>query len=179
VLLFVVLQILIISAALTSLPDRLDWIIVLGAGLRGDQPSLTLKYRLNRAVEMAQRYPEARIIVSGGQGPGETITEAKAMMDYLVRRGVTKERILAEDRSTSTVENLVFSRRLLDSAGYATTARTGAISSEFHLFRMRMLARRAGLEVCPIGAPSPWYLYPNSFVREAVALVKSFVFDRP
>ena len=175
---FVVVQTLILSHAFFGDIPETDWCIVLGAGLRNGKPTLTLQRRLLTAADYLQKHPSAKAIVSGGLDFGETITEAEAMQQYLVEKGISSERIHQEDKSTSTLENLRFSKAMIDSANTDSTTRISVISNEFHLFRVRMLAKRLDMNVSLIPAPSPWYLLPNVCIREYFALAKSYVLDR-
>lgn len=175
---FLVIQLLILSHAFSRDTSRTDWCIVLGAGLRGEQPSLTLRNRLHAAAQYLEKHPEAQVVVSGGQGPGETLTEAEAMRRFLVDAGIAPGRIHLEDRALSTVQNLRFARAVISEKGGDPSGRINIISSDFHLFRVRMLARRLGMKTALIAAPTPWYLLPNTCIREYFALIKSFMVDR-
>jgi uncharacterized SAM-binding protein YcdF (DUF218 family) len=157
-----------------------DWVVVLGAGLRGDRPSETLRRRLETAAAFLRENPDARAVVTGGMGPGETITEAGAMAAFLAGAGVDPGRILLEDRATSTAENLRNSKAVLGAAGALATPRPSlaVVTSGFHLFRVQLLARRAGLALSPVAAPTPWYLLPNACLREYLAVIKSLLLDR-
>lgn len=103
-----------------SIPDQADVIIVLGCKLNGDRPSLFLQYRLNAALQVYEQGLAKYIIVSGGQGPDEWVPEAVAMMDYLVDRGVPEHRVFTESKSTSTYENLKFSKAIMDANGFSS-----------------------------------------------------------
>ncbi len=157
-----------------------DWVVVLGAGLHGDRPSETLRLRLETAAGYLRENPDTRAVVTGGRGPGETITEAEAMAAFLVSAGVDPGRILLEDRATSTAENLRHSRAVLEAAGALAEAppSLAVVTSGFHLFRVQLLARRAGLALFPVAAPTPWYLLPNACLREYLAVIKSLLLDR-
>lgn len=153
-----------------------DAAIVLGAGVNGTRPSLTLKSRLDAAAEYAAENPDVPIILSGGQGYGEEITEAECMRRYLTKDGVAEDRLLLEEASTNTAENFSFSKALLEQHGYDTAEITVAvISNDFHLCRAEILARREGLQVTGVGTPIPWlHLEVNYTIREAFALVKTY-----
>lgn len=157
-----------------------DWVVVLGAGLHGDRPSETLRLRIETAAVYLRANPEARAVVTGGMGAGESITEAEAMAACLETAGVDAGRILLEDRATSTAENLRNSRAVLEAAGALAQPRPSlaVVTSGFHLFRVRLLARRTGLSLVPVAAPTPWYLLPNACLREYLAVVKSLLLDR-
>ena len=151
--------------------------IVLGAGVNGETPSLILHSRIERAADYLKRHPDTVAILSGGQGDGERISEAECMRRELVRRGVPEERLLLEDRSTSTAENFAYSKELLEELGLSETT-VAVITSDFHCFRAHLIAQRAGLSVIDIPAESPYALLnANYYVREAFALGKTLIFD--
>lgn len=174
---FIVLQILILSGAYTQ-EAEVDAIIVLGAGLRGDEPSEVLRTRLNAAIEYAQGREGVPIIVSGGLGAGRNITEAQAMFNYLSARGVDESLIWKEGASTNTYENLKFSRELMEERGLDVENLTVAVvSNEFHLFRARMIAENAGLDAVGVAAETPGArLKALYFFREAIALANAIIF---
>ena len=147
-----------------------DALIVLGAGIRGEQLSRSLQKRLDAAVDYAEKNPDAVIVVSGGQGSGETIPEALAMERYLLSMGVPAERIRKEDLSTSTRENFQFSQTVLKEV--REPRRVAFVTSDFHVFRATFLARDAGFEqVTHLHGGTPWFLHLPNGLREAVAVV--------
>ena len=109
VVVFVIIEIPIVKAARTDAPADCGYIVVLGAGLHGDVPSLSLRNRLDAALAWLEAHPDCVAVVSGGQGPGETMTEGEAMQIWLEAKGVDPSRIIVEDRATSTMENLEYS----------------------------------------------------------------------
>ena len=149
-------------------------------GVREDGPSVLLRDRLDEALDYLEDHPDMTVVVSGGQGPDEPTSEAQAMADYLTAHGVEEEKVLLEPDSHNTAQNLDYSRRLLDREGIDTSDGVLLVSNGFHLTRARMLAERAGFEqVSTLAAPAshlPSRLY--MYVREPLALVKSFLFDR-
>lgn len=157
--------------------DEIDCLLILGAGLRGDKPSLILSTRLNKSLEYIEQYPDTPIIVSGGQGPGETITEAEAMKKFLVNNGVGENIIIKEEESTSTKENLIFSKSILDSIEGKKKHKVLIVTNNFHMFRAKYLAKKYNL--VPYGAPveTPTFVLLNYLVREYFAVIKSFIFD--
>ena len=176
---FLVVQSFIWSAALRGpRQNGADWLIVLGAGLRGDHPSKTLLRRLDTAQKYAEAHPGCRIIVTGGKGFGEKRTEAEVMAEWLVAHGTERGRILLESKATSTMENLRLTRVVLQHEGGPPPWNAAVVTSDFHLFRVRMLARRAGLDLQPVPAPTPWFLLPNACLREYLAVIKSAMIDR-
>lgn len=156
-----------------------DAVIVLGAGVNGTVPSLALATRIDVAADYLEAHPDVPAILSGGQGPGEDITEARAMYDALTKRGIEPGRLILEERSTSTAENFRYSGELLAESGMDMSESTIAVvTNDFHCFRAGMIARRAGLTVFELPAELPWkWLSVNYYVREAFALVKSVLFD--
>ncbi len=152
-----------------------DAVIVLGAGIRGDQVTQVLQYRLDSAVEYYQKNPNALIVVSGGQGLQETVTEAYAMERYLLQRGIPQSAILKEERATSTWENMQFSKMLLDES-FAKEYSVAVITNHFHLYRGVRYAKRAGfLTVTRKGAPLQWYQWIPCYLRESLAVLKLWI----
>ena len=111
---FVILQMLIFGGMIGTAPEHLDYLIVLGAKVREDDISASLKHRLDKAIRFAQEHPETKLILSGGQGKDEPTTEAQAMAEYLQYNGIAPEQILLEGQSTSTRENMAFSKALIE-----------------------------------------------------------------
>ena len=155
-------------------PDR-DWLIVLGCGIRRDgTPTPLLKGRLDLALAFARRQEETTgklpgFVVSGGQGPDEIRSEADAMADYLLSRGVPAERILREDRSGDTAENMRYSAALIRAR--QPEAKTAFFTTNYHVFCAGIKARQAGLDAVGMGAGTKWYFWPNAAVREFIGLL--------
>lgn len=149
--------------------DDLDYVVVLGAQVRDDGPSMVLRYRLDAAAQYLQQNPRTICIVSGGQGANEPVAEAVAMAAYLEDQGIDASRIIQEGLSSNTAQNIGNSMAFFD----ADTDRVGIITNDFHVFRATAIARKQGIQhVCGIAAESvPWYL-PNNFVRETLGVVK-------
>lgn len=110
----VILQVLIFGGMFRTAPDHLDYLIVLGARVREDDISASLKHRLDKAIRFAQEHPETKLILSGGQGEGEPTSEAQAMAEYLMYNGIAREQMLLESYSTNTKENMICSKALID-----------------------------------------------------------------
>lgn len=151
-----------------------EYAIILGAKVNGETPSLTLRYRLEAALTYAETYPDVKFILSGGQGPDEDIAEGEAMRRFLVERGVTEERLLLETESTSTYENLLYSKKLLPEDVNAVTI----ITSDFHLTRARMLADSLDLETDALPAKTPQSVVAQQHLRERLALIKTVIFGK-
>jgi len=152
-----------------------DVIIVLGAGVRGQSVTRPLARRLDEAIVHWRENTDAYIVVTGGLGNRATITEAEAMARYLAVRGVPRERILLEDMSTSTYENLKFAREILDEYfpdGFSAVV----ITNDFHIYRAVRTARTVGIDVTRRGAYTDWYSWPVNYLREMLAVVNMWVF---
>lgn len=157
-----------------------DAVIVLGAGVNGETPSAALWSRIRAAEDYLKKHPDVPVVLSGGQGPGEEITEAEAMRRALWTGSETENaRYLLEERSTSTAENFRFSKEILEEYGLDTdTAVIAVVTNDFHCFRTHLIAQRAGLRTIDVPAELPWWwLTANYYVREAFALVKTLLFD--
>lgn len=157
-------------------PER-KYLIVLGAEVRGTVPSLSLERRLDAALEYLSAYPDSTAIVTGGQGNGEAITEARCMYDWLTNRGVASERVLMEDKATSTMENLRFSFDLIRRRGDEPDGNIAIVSSSYHLYRAKCMAEMQGAEAagvaCKMGYP---LLMLNFYIREAFGVTHLWVF---
>ncbi len=159
-----------------------DYILVLGAGLKdGYNPSAILRYRLNAAIECSEEHKNiGKIVVSGGQGIDEMISEAEAMKKYLVDNGISENRILVEDESRNTAENFEFSKKIIekDSGRPIEESEIKIITTDFHAFRSSFLAKRHDYRnVTNYSSKTVWYLIPISYLREAFAVIKSAILD--
>ncbi len=167
--LFLLVEGLIIYHMFGRAEKDLDYLVVLGAQVRGEQVSKSLRYRLDTAVDYLEENPETRVVVTGGKGPGEDVSEAVAMRNYLVEQGIERERIIMERHAVNTEQNLSYSRSLIGDS----TKSVGIVTSSFHVFRAVGLAEKAGFErVTGIAAPSVTGLLPNMMVREFFAVLK-------
>lgn len=172
ILLFVCVEGMIVSGFFEKGRDNLDYIIVLGAQLKENGPSYSLQMRLDAAIEYLEKNAGTQVIVSGGQGSNEPDSEAQGMYDYLVKKGISPDRIIKEPDSTSTNENIRFSSKLLDTERDSV----GIVTSNFHVFRGMHLAKAAGYrDVCGIAAASHWYYLPNNMLREFFGVVKDYL----
>lgn len=170
--LFIVVEAFIISGFFKTGEPGLDYIIVLGAQVRENGPSRVLKMRLDKAYAYLAANEETIVIVSGGQGSNEPETEAACMKDYLVSRGIGADRILLEDRSTDTSENLSFSLELIEGEEKSV----GIVSNNFHIFRSVKIAQKLGYhKVEGIAATADPALLPNNMFREFFGVMKDFL----
>ena len=163
-----------LAASYVADPDK-DYLIVLGCGLKKDgTPTPLLKGRLDLALDFYKRQRKetgksARFVVSGGQGPDEVRSEAASMRDYLLTQGIGEESILLEDQSTDTAENMRFSKQKIDADGNG--GEVAFFTTNYHVFRAGLKARRVKMRAVGMGAPTKWYFWPNAAVREFVGLL--------
>ena len=163
---------LIVSQFGSKGEPNLDYLVVLGAQVRADgSPSAVLQYRLDAALDYLADNPSTRCIVSGGQGPNEPMPEALGMKDYLVRHSVSEDRIIIEDQSGNTTQNIANSLQFANPA----RDRIGVVTNNFHLYRAVGIARKAGVEhVCGVAAYSTPFYLPNNMLREGLGIIKDF-----
>ena len=175
---FCIVEVPIIKNARTDKDPERPYLIVLGAAVYGDRPSLTLVRRLEGALDYLNRYPESVAIVSGGMGKGETVTEGQAMYDWLVAHGVDPARVLIEDKATSTMENLKYSFEIIRERGEEPAGNIAIVSSAYHLYRAKCMAAKLGAPDAA-GVAAPWgyfFVMLNYFIREAFGVTHLWVF---
>ena len=139
-------------------------VVILGCKVKNGAPSLMLRRRLDTAYTYLADNPNVCVIVSGGQGKDESVSEAKCMRDYLIGRGIAPERIFEEDKSTTTDENLRFSHDIIRQEGLPE--HITIVTDGFHQLRSDMKAKKLGMEAYNISAHTPWWLAPTYWVRE-------------
>ena len=152
--------------------DNPQAVIVLGCQVRGETPSIMLKNRLDTALETLNEYPDTVCVVSGGKGKGEDISEAEAMRRYLTENGIPESRIINEDKSKNTRENISFSKEILDERGID---RAIIVTNDFHQYRADIYARRNGLTVGHHSAVTRRLNLLNYWVREWAALFDELI----
>ena len=171
---FAILESLIVISMKQKPDYNCEYVIVLGCQVRRDGPSLMLRRRLDAACSYLSADTKADCIVSGGKGDNEHISEAEAMYEALVNDGISENRITKEDKSSSTYENLLFSKQILEDSG--KPLRIAIVTDGFHQWRARLQAESFGYDVKCVSAATPWYLVPVYWVREWFALSYLFVF---
>ncbi|WP_221786858.1 YdcF family protein [Paenibacillus cucumis (ex Kampfer et al. 2016)] len=172
---FIIIEALVFTQLGSKEEERADYVIILGSGIKGTELSLTLKQRLDASLDYIRTHPQTPVIVSGGQGPGESISEALAMKNYLVDQGIAPAQIIMEDRSTSTQENLAFSKKIILASGLEHP-KIMIVTSDYHMFRSKYIAAKNGYAAeYGISAPSPGYLKPINMIREYFGTVKAFL----
>ena len=144
-------------------PGKLDYVVVLGAGLIGDQVTPLLASRIDKGIAIYQKQPGCKLIMSGGQGPDEIIAEGQAMANYAFEQGIPVEDIVIENQSTNTEENLKFSYALMKPG-----SRFALVTNYYHVFRALLLARKLKIKCIGYGARTKFYFSLNAFIREFV-----------
>lgn len=158
-------------------PEKADAIIVLGAGLRGEKVSLSLAYRLDAAIDYYNQNPNAVIVVSGGQGKNELVSEAFAMKTYLLEKGIPSNKIITEDKSSRTVENFSFTKKILDEYFNDNSYETVYVTNSFHVFRAGLIAKQVNLISHGLSAEDVDFLQPTYYIREYFSIIKYFAID--
>ena len=147
-------------------------LLVLGAGLHKNEIGAILQLRLDTALAYYKKHPSVVIVVSGGQGPGEWMTEAEAMQNYLLRHGVSQNQIICEPASASTEENLLFSKALLQARGIKMSSSVAVVTNRFHAYRTMQFAQKAGYtNACMLPASTPAFVAPSCYLRETAAVL--------
>ena len=173
VMIFGIVEGFIISGFSMKGQPGADYVIVLGAQMKADGPSKALQYRLDEAIRYLNENPSSKVIVYGGQGSDEHISEAQGMYEYLVEKGIEKDRIIKEDKSVNTTQNLAFSAEYLDRERDSVAV----VTNNFHVFRAVKIAEKAGYQnVCGIAAKGEPFLQINNMMREFFGVMKDFLF---
>lgn len=195
ILVFIVVEILIFTGVAVRDTSGLDYVIVLGARVNDSGISKSLKKRLDKAIEYVEKNPDSILVLSGGQGEDEPISEAEAMEDYLLFNGIRKEQLILEKRSHSTVENIAYSRVAIEEHQVLRKQRQqskalvmkpgdflevpdkpvkiGILTSDFHVFRAQQIAKKWGIpDIYGISCESDPVLFVHFCVRECAAILK-------
>ena len=163
-----------VRAARDDPKGRETTLIVLGCQVKEGRPSLMLRRRLDAAYDYLSEYENVTVIVSGGKGSDELISEAQCMKDYLVSRGIASERIIMEDKSESTYENLKYSREIIEKNGLSPVITI--VTDGYHQLRAEMIAEKLDMKAYNISAPTSEWLIPTYWVREWFGVAYQFVF---
>lgn len=164
-----VISVFMIKSAYFNKNDISRPAIVLGCKVNGTKPSAMLQRRLKAAVEYLNEFPDAKIIVSGGQGDNEDISEAECMKKYLTDKGYDPDRIIKEDKSENTYQNIEFSKRYLEANNLGNDV--AIITDSFHQMRASIIAGKLDLEVSGVSSTTPFYVIPTYWVREWFGIV--------
>ncbi len=169
ILIFLLIEGLILAQFGAKAPDGADYCLILGAQMKNHGPSDVLRRRLDTAITYLEENPETIVIVSGGQGVNEPVTEARGMYEYLTKRGIAPERILLEEKSGNTWENLHYSSELLDMEKDSVVL----VTNNFHVFRATGIAKKMGYQnVSGLAADSYPFMVPNNLLREFLGVIK-------
>ena len=172
---FLCISVLVIFGSFDNVSYNEDALIVLGAGINGEVPTEKLTRRLDSAVRYYKTNHDAVIVVSGGKGEGEDITEALAMKRYLIKNGIPEQSIITEEQATSTYENFAYSKVLLDGI-FGEEYSSVFVTSDYHVCRAGAIADAVGLEgALHIHSSTPWYDIAPSAARECMAIIKTWL----
>lgn len=176
-LLFIIIEAIIVHGGNKRPPAGADYLIVLGAKVNGTHPSLILQKRIQTAAKYLQENPNTIVIASGGKGSDEAISEAQCISQELEALGIAAERILMEDQSVNTSENLNNSKQIiLERDTDAMQRKVVITTTDFHMYRSLHLAKKLGYqEAYGNSAPSVWWLIPTNYTREFFAVMKNVV----
>lgn len=175
--LFLAAEIPVLRDARSDADTSADYLIVFGAGINGEEPSVSLADRLESALVWLEENPSGVAVVSGCQGADEVTSEARVMYRWLTERGVAPERVLLEERAENSYENIVYSLKIIARNGGEPAGRVALLSSEYHLHRLRYMAERLGCDPVCVAAPTRYAtLRVNYCIREAFAMWKCWVF---
>ena len=170
-LIFICTEGRILSFAMKGPESDADYVIVLGSQIREDGPSIDYRARLDSVYEYLMENKKTKVICTGGQGKYEPISEGRGGYEYLVSRGIDKERILIEEESTNTVENLTYAKEMIDEED-----RIVIISADYHLYRASYIAEKTGLHHTSYkGGHGLLILLPQYYTREFFALYKEYM----
>lgn len=177
VLVCAVLGVIIGLFGIAAKPKKSDCIIILGCQVRGTTLSQFLRERLDKGIELYNEGFAEYIIVSGGQGPGEDITEAEAMKRYLLSKGVDESKIIIEDRSSNTMENLRNSKSIMNERSFSTAI---VVSNKYHLKRASVMAKKVGLNASYAGIFVSRYIWDEvyGFFREIPGIIRLYILGR-
>ena len=178
-LVFGITELVILNASRGSPEVKQPYIVVLGAKVRDDGPSVSLWDRINAAADYLKAHEDTIAIVSGGQGEDEPITEAQCMHDELVKLGIDESRIWMEDKATSTDENMRFSLDLIEEKTGTRPEKLAILSSEYHLYRSSLMAKKLGIEFVGVPAKtSRLSQLVNHAMREVAGVWHFYIFGR-
>lgn len=164
-----VIETVLIVKASAKKPQENATLIVLGCKVYGEHASRSLRERLDAALIYLEENPNSQCIVSGGMGEREKISEAECMYRYLTKKGINSSRIIKEDKSTSTRENLRFSKKIMEEKGLGNNI--AIATSEYHQYRASQIAKSLGFSVGAVSGHTAWWLFPTFYMRELYGIL--------
>ncbi len=156
-----------------AVPPENATVVVLGSKVSGNAPSADLRVRIETAGDYLLIHPQAKCIASGGKGKGELRTEASVIQEYLMKKGISTSRILVEDHSSDTKENLQNSLKLIDQNGLSREL--AIVTDDYHEYRAGQIAKSLGAVPYSVPAQTPWYIFSACYARELLALTKYLI----
>lgn len=175
---FILIEGLIIIEGNKVYKEKVDYLFILGAKLYGDLPSPSLLERLKVGVEYLNLQPDIKVIVAGGQGHDELISESESMKRYLIQNGIEEHRIILEDKSVNTFENIKFGLEKIREIDDRENVEMLVATSRFHIFRSKLIAKRLGVKAYGLPAKVPPTIILQSYIREYFAVIKTFLLDK-
>lgn len=163
----------LMTKSASNAPKKGATAVVLGCRVYGTNPSLMLVQRMDKAIDYLEKNPEAKAVLSGGQGEGEDISEAEAMRVYITSKGIDENRLFIEDKSTNTDENISFSEKIIEQEKMDNNM--AIVSQEFHLYRANIIAKKNEISASSLPARTNIILLPTYWVREVLALVEETI----
>lgn len=173
---FVIVSTVKIISAANNTPDRETTVVVLGCQVHPTGPSLMLEERLEAAYEYLSENENIKCIVSGGQGENEVTSEAECMYNWLAEKGIDKSRLYLEDKSTTTRENLEFSKKIIEDEGLCPTITI--VTNDFHQYRASMIAKSLGMECFNVSGKTFKTVLPTYYVREIGGILYEIFVER-
>ena len=176
---FIFVQFLIISGGKDESDRQVDYVIILGGRVYGDKPSNSLNERIKTATKYLKEHKDIKVVASGGKGKGKEISEAEAIKKELIKNGIDENRIIKEDKSKNTVENLKFSLEKIgeERAVNNEKAKVLIVTNGYHLYRSKKTAELFGYEAYGLPAKIPFISIPKSYLREFLSIIK-FNFEK-
>ena len=174
IVLLVVIESTCMMIAANREPEPGATVVVLGCRVYGERASLSMVERLEAAYEYLVEHPESKCVLSGGQGDGENITEAECMYRYLINKGIDASRLFKEEASTTTRENLLFSKQLMEENGLHPVV--AIATSEYHMYRAGMIAKALDITWAAVPGKTAIWLFPTYYVRELYGILYEWIF---
>lgn len=175
---FIMIETLIILEGKKIYDRKVDYLFIMGARLYGDIPSPALLERLKVGVDYLKKQTDVKVVLTGGKGNDELISEAHAMKDYLIKNGIEESRILLEDKSVNTFQNIRFGLEKIRELDDRKDLKVLIATNRFHILRSKLIAKRSGLEAHGLPAKVPPTTIIPSYIREYFALIKTFLLDK-